>query len=70
MKTELTFAEVEHEGDMETYIEDIKKSGGHILDHWINPEDEQGTAYIMVENPTDFLAKFNETESVVFVTNL
>jgi len=61
----LIFSECEHEGDLDNYLDDIKKSGGKVLFSKINYQDE--SAEVVVEYEEDeFMEKFINTSAFQF----
>ena len=62
----LSFGECEHEGDMNTYIDDLHKSGASVLEYEIDEDEEEGTVQIVIDDLSEFLAKFRKTESFGF----
>jgi len=65
-KGTILFSECEHNGDLDTYIEDLGNSGATILSSEVNGDSEEGRVEIQVEDTKEFLKKFKETDSYGF----
>jgi len=65
MKTQLSFYECEHYGDLDNYIDDVEQSGGTVTSSNINLEAETGT--IDVTHDEGFWDRFKETNSFEFL---
>jgi hypothetical protein len=57
------FTECEHDGDLQNYIGDIVKCGGHIVDSKIFHEEEECYVSFLVSNTDEFMEKFKLTDS-------
>lgn len=64
MRTSLYFHEVEHNGDLDEYINDIREAGGKVLSKEINYEAE--TAVVDIEFEQGFAEKFRQTRACEF----
>jgi hypothetical protein len=61
----LIFLECEHEGDLDNYLDDIKKSGGKVLLSRI--DNDEVIAEVVVEYEEDeFMEKFINTNAFQF----
>ena len=65
MKTQLSFYECEHDGDLENYISDVHESGGTVIARDLNYEAEIGT--IVVDHDEKFMDRFKETDAYQFL---
>jgi len=66
MKTiKLYFYECEHEGDLGNYKEDVRDSGGKILNSGLNYEAETG--WLEVEIDDKFWERFKQTNSYGYI---
>jgi len=64
------FYECEHSGDLGSYEDDVRESGGEIISSELNPRDELGTISIKFENKEkyeEFMKKFKETNAYDFI---
>ena len=68
MVTSIHFTECEHEGDLDMYIGDLRRSGATIVSSDINFDAETGEVYIEIdEDKMDaFVKAFKETDSFDF----
>jgi len=66
MKASLIFDECEHNEDLRIYVSDIQKSGGKIFNSSVDTEEETGIVCFEIEDKSDFLKRFKETESYDF----
>ena len=64
----LAFYECEHNGDLEMYIDDIKASGGKVIESRVDFDDETGYVTVEAADYWDFTQKFKETEAYCFIT--
>jgi len=62
----LIFDECEHEGDLDSYIRDVRRSGGRILESRVDREEDQGIIRCEVHDPDAFRKAFCATESADF----
>jgi len=62
----ILFTECEHDGDLETYLEDLRQSGAKILNSSVNEEEETGTVRVQIEDIKSFIEKFRQTDSYEF----
>jgi len=62
------FYECEHNGDLDNYKEDVRASGGDILNSGLDYEAETGWLKVRVEDKEAFMKKFAETDAYDFMT--
>ena len=62
----VVFGECEHSGDLDRYLDDVRLSGGTILNSNINYISEVGVVELEVEYYDEWLEKFKKTESYLF----
>lgn len=69
MKITLHFYECEHQGDMDTYLEDVRASGATVLSSNVNHDAETGSTEITVpdEDRDEFWKKFKETNAYEYL---
>ncbi len=70
MKFFLRFYECEHQGDLNTYLDDVRASGGQVLQSQLSEDDEEGVAQIQVSDFSAFKAAFQKTDSADFCDSL
>jgi len=61
-KVRITFSECEHQGDLNNYADDVRESGGTILEESVNTDIEEGTILVEVEDKQTFVNKLSETD--------
>ncbi len=66
----LRFYECEHDGDLQTYLEDVQKSGAKVLDHHLDTNAEEAVVKLQIEDFQTFKADFQKTESADFADSL
>lgn len=62
----LHFSECEHNGDLQSYVNDIVESGGNIKSSSINYEEENAVVVIELNDYNDFYEKFKRTNAFDF----
>jgi len=67
MRLRITFTECEHNGDLENYADDVRNSGGTIVQSSVDTDAEEGTMIVEVNDKAEFVAKFKETDAYQFV---
>lgn len=65
-KITLNFYECEHQGDLDTYINDLPK-GTRVISKSIDYDDETGTVVIEVDNVAIFWVEFGKTDAYQFL---
>jgi len=65
MRTQLSFYECEHGGDLDNYISDVEESGGCVIARDLNHDAEIGT--IVITHDKDFWDRFKETDAFEFL---
>lgn len=60
----INFHECEHDGDLDTYKNDIRNAGGKILSSEINYDEESAVVHIEIDD--SFMHKFKGTDSFGF----
>lgn len=66
----LRFYECEHQGDLQTYLEDLRSAGAAILAHQLEPDVEEAVVRIQVEDFPAFKTAFQQTDSADFCDSL
>jgi hypothetical protein len=70
MKFHLRFYECEHQGDLNTYLDDVRACGGNVLQSQLSEADEEGVAHIQVSDFPAFKDAFQKTETADFCDSL
>jgi hypothetical protein len=66
----LRFYECEHQGDLNTYLQDVIASGGQVIDYQLDEDAEEAIAKIEVDDFSAFKAAFQKTSSADFCESL
>jgi len=66
-RLKITFTECEHDADLENYADDVRNSGGTIVQSYVNTDEEEGVIIIEVEDKPTFVEKFKQTQAWEFV---
>ena len=70
MKFHLRFYECEHQGDLNTYLDDVRACGGQVLQSQLSEDDEEGVAQIQVTDFPAFKKAFQQTDAADFADSL
>lgn len=66
----IRFSEVEHQGDLDTCIQDLGRSGATVLDSRIDEDAEEAVVHVTVPNYTAFRLRFERTDSADFCESM
>ena len=68
-KIKITFSECEHQEDLDNYADNVRESGGTILEESVNIDTEEGMMLVEVEveDKQTFVNKLKETDCYDFI---
>lgn len=67
MQFTINFYECEHNGDLDNYKDNVRESGGDILNSGLDYEAEIGWVKVQVDNIEDFKEKLSKTDAWDFI---
>lgn len=66
MKIQITFHEVEHHGDLNRCLDDLRTAGAIVVKHQLDTDEEVGYVLVEVTDKAKFLQLFSKTDSFPF----
>lgn len=66
MKIQITFHGVEHHGDLQRCLDDLRAAGATVLKHQLDTDEEVCYVLVEVTDKAKFLQLFSKTDSFPF----